>query len=70
MPALAGCAKTGDKTIVSVNGEKITKSALDNRLESQAGKTTLQQMVDTAIVPAVRQTGGHQSDRCRRFKIK
>lgn len=49
-PALAGCANTGDKTIVSVNGEKISKSALDNRLEGQAGKTTLQQMVDTAIV--------------------
>jgi len=50
VPALAGCANTGDKTIVSVNGEKITKSALDTRLEGQAGKTTLQQMVDTAIV--------------------
>lgn len=47
---LAGCANSGDKTIASVNGEKITKSALDNRLEGQAGKTTLQQMVDTAIV--------------------
>lgn len=47
---LWGCATGEDKTVVSVNGEKITKSALDNRLENQAGKTTLQQMVDTALV--------------------
>jgi foldase protein PrsA len=47
---LFGCATGEDKTIVSVNGEKITKSALDNRLENQAGKTTLQQMVDTSLV--------------------
>ncbi|HXW50688.1 MAG TPA: peptidylprolyl isomerase [Candidatus Acidoferrales bacterium] len=47
---LTACAGSEDKTIVSVNGEKITKSALDNRLENQAGKTTLQQMVDTQLV--------------------
>lgn len=47
--AFAGCAGA-DKTIATVNGEKITKSQLDNRLEGQAGKTMLQQMVDTAIV--------------------
>ncbi len=50
VPQLAGCANAGDKTLVSVNGEKINKSALDTRLENQAGKTTLQQMVDTALV--------------------
>jgi foldase protein PrsA len=50
VPALSACASGPDKTLVSVNGEKITKSALDNRLEGQAGKTTLQQMVDTDLV--------------------
>ncbi|MBV8162776.1 MAG: peptidylprolyl isomerase [Candidatus Eremiobacteraeota bacterium] len=49
LPALAGCASE-DKTVVSVNGEKITKGQLDNRLEGQAGKPTLQQMVDTSLV--------------------
>lgn len=49
LPALAGCAAE-DKTMVSVNGEKITKGQLDNRLEGQSGKATLQQMVDTALV--------------------
>jgi len=49
LPVLAGCAGE-DKTIVSVNGEKITKGQLDNRLEGQAGKPTLQQMVDTQLV--------------------
>ncbi len=49
LPALAGCA-TEDKTIVSVNGEKITKGKLDTRLEGQSGKPTLQQMVDTSLV--------------------
>jgi foldase protein PrsA len=49
LPVLAGCASQ-DKTIVSVNGEKITKGQLDNRLEGQAGKPTLQQMVDTQLV--------------------
>src|SRR5579863_10529138 len=49
VPALSGCAGE-DKTLVSVNGEKITKAQLDNRLEGQAGKATLQQMVDTALV--------------------
>jgi foldase protein PrsA len=49
LPLLAGCAN-GDKTLVSVNGEKITKSALDNRLENQFGKQTLQQMADTELV--------------------
>ncbi len=49
LPALWGCA-TQDKTMVSVNGEKVTKGQLDNRLEGQAGKATLQQMVDTALV--------------------
>ncbi len=49
VPALAGCSAE-DKTAVSVNGEKITKGQLDNRLEGQAGKSTLQQMVDTALV--------------------
>ncbi len=49
LPALAGCASE-DKTIVSVNGEKITKGQLDTRLEGQAGKPTLQQMVDTSLV--------------------
>src|ERR1700736_143594 len=49
IPGIAGCAGQ-DKTVVSVNGEKITKGQLDNRLEGQAGKTTLQQMVDTNLV--------------------
>lgn len=49
VPGFAGCAGQ-DKTVVSVNGEKITKGQLDNRLEGQAGKTTLQQMVDTNLV--------------------
>src|ERR1700736_1361677 len=49
IPGIAGCAGQ-DKTVVTVNGEKITKGQLDNRLEGQAGKTTLQQMVDTNLV--------------------
>ena len=49
LPVLAGCASE-DKTIVSVNGEKITKGQLDNRLEGQAGKPTLQQMVDQSLI--------------------
>jgi foldase protein PrsA len=49
LPTLVGCAAE-DKTMVSVNGEKITKGQLDNRLEGQAGKSTLQQMVDTNLV--------------------
>ena len=49
MVPAAGCAGQ-DKTIVTVNGEKITKGQLDNRLEGQAGKPTLQQMADTALV--------------------
>ncbi|MGH7249263.1 MAG: hypothetical protein ACREH9_14285, partial [Pseudomonadota bacterium] len=50
VPQLAGCANGGDKTLVAVHGEKSNKSALDTRLENQAGKTTLQQMVDTSLV--------------------
>src|SRR5579864_6314997 len=49
LPGIAGCAGQ-DKTIASVNGEKITKGQLDTRLEGQAGKPTLQQMVDQALV--------------------
>jgi foldase protein PrsA len=49
VPTLVGCAAE-DKTVVSVNGEKITKGQLDNRLEGQSGKATLQQMVDTNLV--------------------
>ena len=49
VPAVTGCASQ-DKAMVSVNGEKITKGQLDNRLEGQAGKSTLQQMVDTSLV--------------------
>ena len=49
VPAFAGCAKE-DQAVVTVNGEKITKGQLDSRLEGQAGKPTLQQMVDQALV--------------------
>ncbi len=49
LPALSGCASE-DKTIVSVNGEKITKGQLDTRLEGQSGKPALQQMVETQLV--------------------
>jgi foldase protein PrsA len=57
LPGVAGCAGQ-DKTVVSVNGEKITKGQLDNRLEGQAGKSTLQQMVDTALVLQYGKTAG------------
>jgi foldase protein PrsA len=49
LPAFAGCASE-DKTIASVNGEKITKGQLDTRLEGQSGKPALQQMVETQLV--------------------
>lgn len=49
LPLVAACANQ-DKTVVSVNGQNITKSQLDARLEGQAGKPTLQQMVDQDIV--------------------
>lgn len=49
IPALAGCGG-GDSAIATVNGQKITKGELDARLEGQAGKPTLQQMVDQALV--------------------
>jgi foldase protein PrsA len=50
VPAVAGCASKEDQAVVTVNGEKITKGQLDDRLEGQAGKPTLQQMVDQALV--------------------
>ena len=49
-PFVAGCASKEDQAIATVNGEKITKGQLDDRLEGQAGKPTLQQMVDQALV--------------------
>ncbi|SRR5579872_83069 len=49
VPAFAGCAKE-DQAVVTVNGEKITKGQLDQRLEGQNGKPTLQQMVDQTLV--------------------
>ena len=49
LPFVVGCSKE-DQAIVTVNGEKITKGQLDDRLEGQAGKPTLQQMVDQALV--------------------
>lgn len=50
LPLIAGCASKEEQAIVTVNGEKITKGQLDGRLEGQAGKPTLQQMVDQALV--------------------
>src|SRR5579864_6224597 len=50
LPFVAGCASKEDQAIATVNGEKITKGQLDDRLEGQAGKPTLQQMVDQALV--------------------
>ncbi|MDQ6824364.1 MAG: peptidylprolyl isomerase [Candidatus Eremiobacteraeota bacterium] len=50
LPLTSGCAGKEDQAVVTVNGEKITKGQLDQRLEGQAGKPTLQQMVDQALV--------------------
>jgi len=50
LPLFAGCANKEEQALVTVNGEKITKGQLDDRLEGQAGKPTLQQMVDQALV--------------------
>ncbi|MDQ6781544.1 MAG: peptidylprolyl isomerase [Candidatus Eremiobacteraeota bacterium] len=50
LPLIAGCASKEDQAIATVNGEKITKGQLDARLEGQAGKPTLQQMVDQQLV--------------------
>ena len=49
LPFLGACASE-DQAVATVNGEKITKGQLDQRLEGQAGKPTLQQMVDQDLV--------------------
>jgi foldase protein PrsA len=54
--SLAACAvllMTGcgdQKTVATVNGQKITKGELDNKLEQQSGKTMLAQMVQQDLV--------------------
>jgi foldase protein PrsA len=49
LPLLAGCSSE-DRTLVSVNGQKITKGELDARLEAQAGRPMLQQMAEQDII--------------------
>src|SRR5215470_1456995 len=45
---MTGC---GDqKTVATVNGQKITKGELDNKLEQQGGKAALAQMVQQDLV--------------------
>jgi foldase protein PrsA len=48
--ATAACSTADNKTVVTVNGQKITRGELDGRLEAQAGKSTLQQMVQQDLV--------------------
>lgn len=46
--ALTGCGQ--DSAVVTVNGEKISKGELDNRLEGQFGKRVLQSLVQQRLV--------------------
>lgn len=49
--ALAACGASGGGTIVSVNGQNITKAELDNKLESgAAGKQQLNQLVQSVLI--------------------
>lgn len=48
---LAACGAGGGGTIVSVNGQDITKAELDNKLEGgPSGKQTLNQLVQAALI--------------------
>ena len=47
--AAAACSSQ-ESAVATVNGQKITKGQLDQKLEAQSGKNTLRQMVDQLLV--------------------
>ncbi len=46
----AGCAQTKSETIATVNGEKITRDELADRLIKQSGKEVLDQMITEKLI--------------------
>lgn len=46
----AGCAQTKSETIATVNGEKITREELADRLIKQSGKEVLDQMITEKLI--------------------
>ncbi len=46
----AGCSKTNSQTVASVNGEKITREELSERLIKQSGKEVLDQMITEKLI--------------------
>lgn len=46
----AGCAQTKSETVATVNGEKITRDELADRLIKQSGKEVLDQMITEKLI--------------------